>query len=361
MYTQEQINMVLSILANAGGSLMGSANDIEKQMLAIVEGGLKLSESMIGKWSVAWGPAVYQAPSSKVADSTMYVAKQEATSESPAKLVLAIAGTNGLSIFGWVVLDLWVSQQAPWNLFKPDQGKLSMGSYTGFNILRSMKPGPDAISPGKTIKEFMTEEATNPVAVTVTGHSLGGALAPPLALWLYEEQKEWDPAGTATLDVMPSAGPTSGNGDWASYYDSCLGDKTNRIWNSKDIVPHAWSMLDGLAEIYAPEIPADSWIETFINAAKYLARNGDYTQINTSNEFQGTVQKAIIISKLPDFANYLTQALYQHTFGYVKLLGIQESEPVKAALDTFSQAPDELKEILEHERPALELARKREG
>lgn len=361
MYSQTQTNFVLSVLANIGSSLHGSANDIEKELLTMLDGALQFFKPGIGAWSVAWGPAVYQAPLSKVADNAIYIAKKEASDGEPAQLVLAIAGTNGLSIFSIFVLDLWVSQQKLWNPLKPDQGKLSMGSYIGMSTLQNLKPGPNAVKSGYTIEDFLKEEAVNPLAVSVVGHSLGGALSPPLALWLYEKQNNWNPEGNASLSVMPSAGPTSGNGAWAAYYNSCLGDRTNRIWNSKDIVPHAWSMLDGLQNIYAPEIPSSSWIEALVRGAQYLSAGGDYTQIETNNELAGSVLKAIIIPKIGDFANYLSQALYQHTLGYLPLLAIEEAAPLRTAFGNFQQEPDVLKDRLEHERPALELAMKRKG
>ena len=40
---------------------------------------------------------------------------------------------------------------------------------------------------------------------------------------------------------LTSAGPTPGNSDFASYFNSQLGPSTTRFWNTLDVVPHVWN------------------------------------------------------------------------------------------------------------------------
>ncbi|MGH9905070.1 MAG: lipase family protein [Pyrinomonadaceae bacterium] len=57
-----------------------------------------------------------------------------------------------------------------------------------------------------------------PTPISVTGHSLGGALSPAVALWLSDTKAQWDPSGRSSLACLPSAGPTSGDQAFATYY-----------------------------------------------------------------------------------------------------------------------------------------------
>ena len=48
----------------------------------------------------------------------MYIAKSKDNGEYD-HYVIAIAGTNPLSWYGWIVEDFWVNQTKPWNNGQP--------------------------------------------------------------------------------------------------------------------------------------------------------------------------------------------------------------------------------------------------
>ncbi|NEO58389.1 MAG: lipase family protein, partial [Okeania sp. SIO3B5] len=92
--------------------------------------------------------------------------------------------------------------------------------------------------------------------------------------------------------LHPSAGPTPGNRDFSTYYDSRLGNSTTRIWNDIDIVPHAWNekMLSKIPNLYQPEIQANQVVKNFVAGAQLLVLLRNYTQILPATPgLEGTV------------------------------------------------------------------------
>lgn len=317
----------------------------------------KLNNSMvigyIGQWQRVWGPFVYLAPYTKYATNAIYVAKKDN------QYVIGIAGTNFASIHNWFIEDFYVGARANWAEYAetmlpgPFPPKISMGTKIGLDNLLRQHPGT-----GKTIIEFFKDELREPganVEIVVTGHSLGGALSPVLALALYEKKSTWDPNNRATLKVFPFAGPTPGNQAFAEYYRQRLGENTTRVWNSLDIVPHAWSQtkLSQLAALYAPHIPSNPLIEKFVNLAKLISAAGFYThikwltpplkgtfrppvqpsetrsmqvelnvQLSESIKSAVTARQELSVSQedIDGLSQFLTQALVQHIEAYFDLL-----------------------------------------
>jgi hypothetical protein len=258
-YTQSQTTFFLSMLSNLAITQKGTADTIEAFLAGRIDAHLQASVADIGVWTRAWGPAVFQAPLSDVADNVIYVAQSAAT---PPQYVLAIAGTNYNSIFDVLIEDFFVGSQVAWAYGRPPAGtspKISAGTFTGLTLLQFMTPGPGMPGAGQKVADFLATATSRPIDVVTAGHSLGGALAPALALWLLNTQAIWDPQGRATIYCEPSAGPTSGNADFAIYYDQALGSRTTRIVNSLDMVPHAWNgaNLASLPALYEPGIEPD--------------------------------------------------------------------------------------------------------
>src|SRR5579883_36963 len=193
----------------------------------------------IGNWKRVWGPFVYlaQPPFNKYATNAIYVAQQGSN------YVVGVAGTNPKSLHNWLIEDLYVGALADWAEYAENDPllypKISMGTKIGLDNLLRPHPGSS-----QTIIDFLTNllnEATQNIEILLTGTSLGGALSPVLALALHEKKSTWDPNNRATLKVVTFAGPTPGNFDFAERYRLRLGNTTTRVWNSLDIVPHAWN------------------------------------------------------------------------------------------------------------------------
>jgi hypothetical protein len=338
---QEQTLFILSLLSNIGQSFRGTVEEIENELALQLNQDLRALSPQIGAWACVWGPAVYQAPLSSVAENVMYVARNDPASQ----LVIAIAGTNAASVFDWFVEDLWIGKTIPWPWGTPPPGsdpRLSAGTFTGLTILQFLRPGPGLPGAGQLLPDFLTGALGQPTNVTTTGHSLGGALSPSLGLWLLDTQSTWDPDSRATLSCQPSAGPTAGNNDFAAYYDSSLiGSRTTRIYNSLDFVPDAWNEgdLSSIPTLYSPAIIPDASINDLVFLARGAALGCDYTQIEESTKaLDGTLNTDIITSPYP-LVNFLVEGGYQHVEEYLSLLGITLPDDVKTAVSEAMGAP----------------------
>ena len=112
---------------------------------------------------------------------------------------------------------------------------------------------------GQDVLSFLkaaVAHAKGPIDVTVTGHSKGGALAPTVALWLADTQgtagvpaaAQWDPHGNSIVRCFSFAGQPAGNPAFAKHSDAKLRGRCARIWNTHDVVPHAW-VADDIRQI----------------------------------------------------------------------------------------------------------------
>ena len=322
-YDSNQTTFILSLLSNRLAGQFGF--NMDKRLLDAINQDLAVWQPHIGSWSVIWGPSVYQVFFGSSPMNAMYVAiNQDAT-----ELVVAIAGTNPYSVCSWLYENLDVGNTVPWGMGAPEGAAISAGSHRGLSILRAMRPAWNVTSPRMLLIDFLKERfqnATEKVNVTVTGHSLGGALAPLLGLWLKNQQTSWDPRGQATVKVWASAGPTPGVDAFSRYYDAEFGGTTTRYWNSLDIVPHAWAVdaMDQIPSLYMPHIEVDPDVQSIVRRAKELTNEHPYQHILPGAPAQqGTINTSIIKPGDSNRQNFIAQALYQHVQAYYTFLEIE--------------------------------------
>ncbi|MEH1883727.1 lipase family protein [Nostoc sp.] len=326
----------------------------------------------IGGWKRVWGPFVYLArpPFNKYATNAIYVAQQGN------KYVVGVAGTNPKSLQNWLIEDLYVSVLADWAEYadiKPDfPAKISMGTKIGLDNLLRPHPGSST-----TIVDFFKNllaetQAGEKIEILVTGASLGGALSPVLALALHEKKSTWDPKNQATLKVVTFAGPTPGNYYFAERYRLKLGNNTTRVWNSLDIVPHAWKpeLLSQIPSLYEAQIPSNPLIEKFVKIGQLLSVGRYYTHVErltpalegtlrpieqtpetSSKQVELDVQLSALKSALATenvsvsdidikgLLQFLAQAKQQHIDAYFDLLEFP-SEVTKFIINSEQLPPD---------------------
>ena len=326
-YSQNQTVFALSAFSNLGSTITGTVDQIETALGNTIDTQLLNFRPEIGTWSVVWGPAVFQAPGSIRVDNVMYVAKGGPDTATDGQLVVAIAGTDPYSAFDWLIEDGLVSTLAPWPTGSPPPGsspQLSLATFFALSVLKTLRAGPRQPGSGTSVVDLLTTGMPGSPLITVTGHSLGGALSPAFALWLSDTKGQWDPAGRSKIACLASAGPTSGNGDFASYFDSQLGTVTTRYWNAIDVVPHAWQASDiaAIPNLYAPDIPPDLLVHALADGAHAISLLGGYTQIVPVAGLPGSVNTSLINSGASDFENFFNQLTYQHVDAYSILLGV---------------------------------------
>jgi len=356
---KEQQVFLLSILSNAASSIKGTKKELQDLLKTDITKYLNAPsiQEDIGNWDLVWGPVVYKPLWTKYAINAMYVA------QNGNQYVVAIAGTNPKSYYDWLKEDFNVKKQVSWPYgdIPPDiEPKISKGTYTGLKHLQKMK------SSGKTVLEFLGEKnSDDEIEIIFTGHSLGGALSPALAL---AAKNEWAGEKPFKISVYPSAGPTPGNQDFSTYYDSQLGNSTTRIWNDIDIVPHAWNetMLSEIPYLYLPEIEPSRAVSSLVEQAKKLADGGNYTQILPETPgLEGTVslpsdpplcdetEGSEETTPESNYKTFMKQAITQHTSEYAVLLNVQDPYCImfEETKETLFAPPDssEFEELLEEQ------------
>ncbi|HEX5760296.1 MAG TPA: hypothetical protein VF121_14000 [Thermoanaerobaculia bacterium] len=311
---QQQMG-ALAFIAYLGEELTGSDDRVETELYPCLVNQLAAEPVTNGKWTLAWGPAVYKFDIARYDDNMLYVVRDAA---DPAHLAIATRGTNAKAILDWLLEDLEVDRQVAWRYGNaPGEAKLSQATENGLRVLQTMVAASGPV-PNQTLARFLQAEsqAKGPLRIDVTGHSLGGALAPTLALWLADTRRDWDASGKSTIAVVSLAGPTAGNAAFAAYSDSRIGSSTTRLHNPYDVVPLAWNYatMGTIAGLYAPQIEPEKIVRDAIDVARDLVKDKGYTQIHPD--------APALPGALSGATSYTEQLSWQHTCGYQCALGL---------------------------------------
>jgi hypothetical protein len=231
----------------------------------------RAKDLICGDWKVVWGPCVYSKDNPGYATNAMYVA----ASASQKTYVVAIAATDPNSVNDWKIEDgdVMPGEMAKWppiipfNAVRhlppddPTVAYVSAGSATGISNLLTVMTSDDRtgkwdpVKPGPqlSLPQFLANQSPEGQTLIFTGHSLGGALSPTLAMYL---QPELAKQGWKTIYVLPTAGATPGTAGFANLFTqtfpaTSVGDGTAYTWNidnvsARDIVPHAWDRLPAI-------------------------------------------------------------------------------------------------------------------
>ncbi len=368
----------LSILANSAWTDTGTQPELLAKLTAAVTSGLnsQAEQALIGKWSVAWGPQVWQNTGSSVADNAMYVAYNPAVKFADGltheAYVVAIAATGPFSTYDWLTEDFDVSSVVAFDTFNPLQpaptpaptpvspttAVISMGTAIGVSNLLKMTSPNGAPAAGQSLAQFLGSLKGNNKAVIFTGHSLAGALSPTVGLWLKKNKylAGFGPDGTYHF-VYATAGATPGNlafaSEFSSHFVPNLKPPANsykvwnrQVWNTLDVVPHAWNLdlLSKVPKLYGnPNLDAiDAAVAL---AAANAARSKVYYVHTAEEQLTGTLTGPVSTT-----LEFLKQAAYQHTTAYGALiaagpsgetLDVPEERLVALAAALEAKAPQE--------------------
>lgn len=304
-YNSNQKVFSLSLLSNQLADRKGTKESLTEKITNDIHTVFSNNDmqAMIGNWDLVWGPVVYQNQHTKTkdasyADNTMYVA-QEAGTEN---YVVAIAGTNPASMYGWLIEDFNVYAAVPWPFAADAKEKnqmISKGTEVGLQNLNNKMHDANGVS----IQQFIQSLANKGTAIQlhVTGHSLGGALSPALALSIHD-QLSASTRSNVTISVLSSAGPTIGNKELADYYNQRLGNNTQRFWNKRDMVPHAWEkkQLREIPWLYILHLKPSIFVIGLSVIARKMSSKYVYTQVNQSKPLHGKFHEFTVTEAYTD-------------------------------------------------------------
>lgn len=340
--------------------------DPEPAIKTLITNGLNSITSVdLSGWEIAWGPVTYTVPGSLYQDNLMYVMQKKGSSD----YAIVIRGTNGINELDWLLEDFEVQNTVAWPLSGNQNSQQTGAEVTestsiAMNILLNNMTDPTTQD---TLVQFLNSVTKSPANICVTGHSLGGALTPTLALWLIENPSQWDVSSNSTVSCISFAGPTAGNQQFATYsmnmfvnamqagsfpgWDTSLGSNCDTVVCDMDIAPFFYSYANifdfstanagPLFNVYPQINPANlsypggeewSYLQEYVVmplAAGLYAQNftalqppPGSTQQVLSGTFNGNGPAS---DSLSDYLTaFYTQASWQHVYSYPQILNVTE-------------------------------------
>lgn len=139
-FTDEQVMLTLAGLTYRGFADLWAVAGHEARVRAAVEDGLRGLAPLGQRWDLAWGPATGHDGPEVVDSSLMFVVRHR---NEPARLVVAIRGTNPISLADWAFGDFWVDTTVPWP-WAPAASRAAVSASTalGLGVLQSMSWRP---------------------------------------------------------------------------------------------------------------------------------------------------------------------------------------------------------------------------
>jgi hypothetical protein len=200
-----------------------------------------------GSWSCTWGPALDPSGANLV-----YVATYtDRATRLPVASVVVTRGTN-ITSDAWSDLvqafeDLMVLWQQPLPWLSDPSVVVAEGTLYALAAIENLQSG--GVGLRNYLAGFLGNPANQRPVLVLTGHSLGGCLTTVAAPWL---QSSLAQVGVK-VPVVPVtfAAPTAGNNGFANYFQQCF-SYAPRYVNSLDLVPLAWSDLEGMKSLYDP-------------------------------------------------------------------------------------------------------------
>lgn len=256
-----------------------------------------------GDWSIVW-----IADDIAVPINFAFIAHSAATGA----YAIAIRGTypDPFSPAYWsdANQDNPIGPMQPWPGDTGSGAQVAGGTWTGFqSVLGLMGAG----------QSFAQAVAGLPAGATVyvTGHSLGGTLAPVIALWMSEQ------AGLPVPTVYAFAGMTPGNAGFAALFGpgTALDGRVWRYNNTLDTVGYGWDRVLDTRNFYQPAPSGGLLVEAAIVAMALRLIPYGYTGFGTIVELPGVLQPPTINCSL---VAYVLENLHQHLPDtYLSLLG----------------------------------------
>lgn len=131
--------LTLAAITYRGFALPGATSPILRREMTGLIGRLAPVKN---HWSVVWGPASFRAGLNAFDDAAMFVAQNR---QHTSQVVIAVRGTNPVSVFDWLLGDLMVARQVPWSYGRPGDvadARISFSTALGLSILQRLRWDP---------------------------------------------------------------------------------------------------------------------------------------------------------------------------------------------------------------------------
>ncbi len=376
---EERLAVELSFLSYAGFWL----NDTEDVEDAVAE----LTGRIAPDQEIVWGPVAHQSGSG-VLDSATDALLLICRDRNTGSLNVVLRGTNPVSIMEWVIQDFQVTESFPWRDIVPGNAPadawISESAAKAVEIRAGLRPGPKRPGAGLSLIEELTlllERAEGGCRVGFSGHSLGGLLAPVMALYLadaLEAEGRADLLGKLDLEVYGIAGPTAGNSVFAQYLATRLSGAAPgasgpaaagaaapaplrsslvaRYANDLDIAPLVWDerAMEAMPSLYLPTIKLKGLTKALYNVCMDMCRGRGYA--HHSERIEVPSKTIPVKGRI-----YLLEAAYQHSIPYLDMLSpereeailVEIIEPLVAKIGVKGVAPKYLRALIEERRKRL--------
>jgi hypothetical protein len=289
---------------------------------------------MLPRQEIVWGPAVHQPQPAlpgmppKLSDALVLACRDRGSGE----LTIVLRGTNTISPTEWLLQDFMIQKQVPWLDLRagpaPEDALVSEGTARAVTLRLGLRPAPGTPGRGRSLEEFLVSElesSPGPCRMRFTGHSLGGLLAPVMALWLLDRIESGgrrDLADKLELDVYGYAAPTAGNRAFAEYLASRL-PAARRYANDIDIAALAWeeAAMKKMPALYEPEIKMQAITKSLIRLCALLCEGKGYAHPGG---------RILVPAKIESKRGkrFLIEAAYQHCMPYLDILLPERKEAI---------------------------------
>lgn len=350
-----QIMMTLAQLAATAPNERPSGETLDQQQQRILAGiNSQLSNSQLptaGQWQAVW-LGLTQDRANLAYIAVNYLQNAFAVSLRGTQFNSLIDLLEDLNVGS--VADFTAALQPGSSFSEPIL--VSLGSMKAFTEITNAVYIPNRTNLLQALAVLIENAPSSPApTLYITGHSLGGAMATMVALYLNAQTWTNQPA----FAVYTFAAPTAGLQGFADYYDSVFPDNSWRYYNVWDLVPNAWVVQNGEGLSYVlnnfyPSVPSSGnpagvgcpaqgvaihqLIGQFMNApgpnnvyAQTNQTNGA-TPINNSSSYgaAGTYDSNFVT---PSTGDFLGQVSFQHN-SYLAFLGVPST-----VLETMSLPP----------------------
>ena len=234
----------------------------------LIETYLAFDDLPTAGWELVWGPANYKT-------NLWYIAQDQATK----RLALVIRGT---------VMSSWTSKLDDIDIplvdtlvvGAPDGVKVAHGLVTAHHHLNCARD----VWSNKTAWEYLEGTLAQGQTLDVVGHSLGGALAPIIALDAMQKNSD------AAVRSIAIAGMSPGNQAFSDWYVSKLAHQQHsRFINKLDIIPEWYAGLRDMKHGFSggPSLPLKFWLAVEAMVVLMSSENIAYVATPNARTFPG--------------------------------------------------------------------------